>query len=442
VPSGLSTYARIAAGIVLGVLVLHLAISIYYGHEKKVTEAATFATSVAERALDYAEVEKSRPDLVGVFQTPTFSIRAVSAPTPVPARDWPHSEEVRLAVVARLRQLGIADAEAVRVHYDRRGGDDLLQLQLPAGGHWLEARALAPRATGHTVIATFWASVMSLAVLAAMLWATRRFTSYLPRLADAADAIGRTSTFEPLPVDGPRELRRVSTAFNAMQGRVSALLEERMTMLGALSHDVRTLITRVALRVEQMPQAELRERAEEDIDAIARLLDEALAFARDEADPEPTVDLDLPSLLESLVEDERDSGRKATYEGPDTLTIEGQPAALRRAFLNIVDNALRYGGAAAVRLECAGDTAVVDVTDPGEGFAPAETSRALKPFVRLETSRNREMGGSGLGLAIVDNVVRRHHGSLEFARLRPGFRVRVVLPCDQRGTSVHAGHQK
>ncbi len=435
------TFTRIALGIIVAVVVLHLSTSLYYGHEKMVAEAGVFAAGVAERALVVAG-EDLAPELLEVLQTPVFSVRRQLEPAPPLQRVWPHSDETRAAVVARLRQLGFEDAERVRVQFASRRGDNHLLLQMPLAEGWLVVQALSPSASGHTALATFWMTLMTLVVLAVLLLATRRFTSYLPELALAAERVGRDHSLTLLKEQGPRELRRVSRAFNAMQKRVTALLDERNVMLGALSHDARTLVTRLALRLEKAADPELRAKAGEDLQAVTQLLDEALTFARDDASDEDPVDLDLPSLLQTLVDDESDRGAQASYSGPSSLVMSAQPLALRRAFVNLIDNAIRYGGAVRVELARRDGDVVVDVLDPGPGIPASERDRALKPYERLDTSRSRATGGTGLGLAIVANVVRRHHGCLELGGVESGFRVRLVLPDGQVPSRAQASHQK
>jgi signal transduction histidine kinase len=433
----LSTFARIAWGIVRGFVVLHGVTGLYYGHDKMVSEAGLFAASVAERGALLAEHEHTSPELVALLESSFVDVTITSEPTPVPSHVWPHTDEIRDAVVTRLHESGFTAAEAVRVWYAGHRGDNRLFLQLPLANGWLQIQAMHPGVTqGHSMMAIFWTTVMGVVVLLAVLWSTRRVTGHLPQFALAAAQVGRDMALSPLPEKGPKEVRRVSEAFNAMQRRVTRLLEERNSMLGALSHDVRTLVTRLALRLETLEDDAQREKAEADIAAITSLLDDALVFAREDASEEAFRELDLPSLLQSLLDDERALSNRdvpAHYLGPDCLTITAQPGALRRAFANLISNAVRYGGGVTVELRSSPDELVVDVIDPGPGIPVDSRELALKPYVRLESSRNRDTGGSGLGLAIAASVIRRHQGSMEFIDQAAGFTVRVRLkplsPC-------------
>lgn len=231
--------------------------------------------------------------------------------------------------------------------------------------------------------------------------------------------------FAPLPENrGPREVRRASRAFNTMQERVHSLINQRTQMLAAVSHDLRTIATRLQLRIEQIPDENVRAKAENDLDAMTVILDESLAFARDLSITEPMAVLDLRSLLQTVVDDVADIGGDAELQVDTPVRIRGQAVALRRAFMNLIDNAVRYGQCARVTL---GSAAVVEIRDQGPGIAPKDVERALAPFVRLEESRNRDTGGTGLGLAIANNVIQRHGGKLEVSQTPAGFVVRVDL---------------
>ena len=336
-------------------------------------------------------------------------------------------------LLAKLELLGFARTEDVRFWYVNERRETWLVLQLPMSQGLLTVRAEGPRVRGHTVVATFWMTSLAGLILLIVLAATRRYTRVLPELADAAEQIGRTAEPKALEPRGPRELRRLIAAFNTMQARVDRLLKERNTMLGALSHDVRTVVTRLGLRLESLPESEARSACERDIKEIATLLEDSLGYARNEAAGEEMQSVDLQSLLATLADDWADQGLDVTFSGPSPVdmpvVVRAEPAGLRRALQNLIENAVRYGGAARLTLarEASGGVRV-DIVDPGEGIEAGQEERAMAPFERLEASRSRHTGGAGLGLAIARRIIERHRGTLAFSKEADGFRVSVVLP--------------
>ena len=424
-----SLFGRVAFGIVSGFLLLHALTLVYFGHERMVAEAGVFAASTAERALTIAAAARSQPDLLALLSTPSFALSIEETALERPRRVWPHSDEIGEVLLGKLEELDFQGAGQVRFWYVDNRRETWLVLQLPVPEGWLTVRAEGPNARGNTVAATFWMTSLAALILLIVLATTRRYTRVLPELADAAEQIGRAAEPEALESRGPRELRRLIAAFNTMQARVDRLLRERNTMLGALSHDVRTVVTRLGLRLESLPDSEVKAACERDIAEVAALLEDSLGYARNEASGESMEALDLHSLLSTLVDDWADQGADVSFDAAGPVVIAAEPAGLRRALQNLLENAVRYGGAAAVSLSQTGPDGVrIDIRDPGEGFAPEQEEQAMAPFERLESSRNRHTGGTGLGLAIARRIIERHHGTLQFAQEPEGFRVSVSLP--------------
>jgi signal transduction histidine kinase len=419
-------------GIVIGFLLLHSVTLIYYRHERMVDEAGMFAADTAERTLAIAAAARERPELLGVFSNPSFNLSFENVALDPPRRVWPHSEEIGAVIIERLRRLQFGDPESVRFWYSMDASGRSLVLQFPMDERWLVVHSRGHEKAGRSVAAAVWTTFFGGAILLAVLWTTRRFTRGLPRIAQAVERVGRGTELLPLSESGPREIRGLTRSFNAMQSRVNHLLAERNTMLGALSHDLRTLVTRLALRLESLEDQGLLNKVEEDTAAITSLLDEALAYARDEANLESEVRVELPSLIQALLGDRIDSGADAAYSGPESFVLTGGPMALRRLFGNLIDNAIRYGEAVRVGLEHEGAWVRVTIADPGPGIPEADQARAMCPFERLEPSRNRETGGSGLGLSIAQSIVERSGGSLAFRKTDDEFVVEVSLPLPHR----------
>lgn len=424
-----SLFGRLAFGIIAGFLLLHALTLLYFGHERVVAEAGVFAASTAERALTIAEAAEAQPEILALLSTPSFVLSLQQAQLEKPRRVWPHSDEVGAVLLGKLEALGFEGAERVRFWYVDNRRETWFVLQLPMAEGWLTVRAQGPDVRGHTVAATFWMTSLALLILLIVLAATRRYTRVLPELADAAERIGRTAEPKALEARGPRELRRLIAAFNTMQARVDRLLSERNTMLGALSHDVRTVVTRLGLRLESLPETELRSACERDIAELAGLLENSLDYARNEASGETAEQVDLDSLLATLADDWTDQGAAVTFSSSGPLVVQAEPAGLRRALQNLIENAVRYGGSAALAVtKESADEVRIAITDPGEGIEPGQEELAMAPFARLEASRNRHTGGAGLGLAIARRIVERHRGRLAFDRNADGFRVSVFLP--------------
>jgi len=425
---GSSLFVRVALGIVAGFLLLHGGTLTYYNHEKMVDEAGAFAAATGERALTIAEAARQQPNLLELLSTPSFSLSYQEQAVEKPRRVWPHSDEVGAVLRRRLIEQGFPDPEQVRFWYGMDSRGRHLVLQLPVDGRWLVARAEGPIARGHSVAAAFWSTLFGGSILLVVLWTTRRFTRVLPRVAEAAERVGRDTELVRLPEKGPREIRRLTRTFNAMQDRVNGLLAERTAMLGALSHDVRTMVTRLSLRMENLQDETLREKTLQDVATITALLDGALDYARDQSDAGRELPVDLPSMIHSLLDDEADLGAKTEYSGPDSLVVVSEPNSLRRVFANLIDNALRYGGAVSVSVREEEGRLLVDVSDPGPGIPEAQQELALRPYSRLEPSRSRETGGTGLGLSIARSIVEKQGGVLSFIRSESAFTVRVNLP--------------
>ena len=223
--------------------------------------------------------------------------------------------------------------------------------------------------------------MVALLVVLGLVWGAHRTTRPLRRFAEAADRLGLDAGGPPLPERGSRELRNATRAFNRMTARIRRLVDDRTLMLAAVSHDLKTMLTRLRLRAEFIEDGEQKEKAAADLDEMQAMLEATLAFARDDAADERPVAVDLAAMLQSLAADLADAGRAASYDGPDRLTLRGRPVALRRVFENLLDNALRYGGEAAVSLRQADGRAEVRIEDRGPGIPAALQGTGVRPLL-------------------------------------------------------------
>ena len=311
----------------------------------------------------------------------------------------------------------------------------------PPGGHfypdtWLTISAVLPPPTP-------WRSrgfatafiVMTLLGAVMIIWAVRTLLRPVQTLAAAAEALGRdVVTAPPLPEQGPAEIVTAAKAFNTMAARIRRFVEDRTFLLTAIGHDLRTPITRLKLRAEFMEDDEQREKMLADLDEMEAMVAATLAFGRDIGSTETPAPVDLASLLRAILDDQADltpaRQEAITYQGPEHLAVRLRPLACKRAFANLIGNAVKYGDAAHVTLSPPHKGLVrIDIEDDGPGIPETERERVFEPFRRLETSRNRETGGSGLGLAIARNIIRAHGGDIAMLDATPkGLRVRVTLP--------------
>ncbi|HSI17502.1 MAG TPA: HAMP domain-containing sensor histidine kinase [Sphingomonas sp.] len=282
-----------------------------------------------------------------------------------------------------------------------------------------------------------WYVVTLLAMLATILalaWPAwklaRAITRPIRRIAESASEARAGVPLGPMPQDGVGEVRVLSRAISRMHDRLSRHAEGRTTMLAAIAHDLGTPLSRLAFWVEQLPD-EARARANADLEEMRAMLGSVLRFARDESKPATDARIDLGSLLDSLTEDMNIAGAPVALEPGPRAIVRGDAQALRRLFANLVENAIRYGQAAAIKWSMASESVEVTVDDRGPGFAVDDADRLFEPFVRGDPSRNRETGGTGLGLAIVRSIAEAHRGTVSLYNHEGGGRVMVTLPLDR-----------
>jgi signal transduction histidine kinase len=251
----------------------------------------------------------------------------------------------------------------------------------------------------------------------------------LRRLAQAVDEFGRDMTHPPMDESGPSEVRRAAQAFNAMQQRIRGHMAERTQILASVTHDLKTPLTRMRLRLEKCADAALKDRLLADLGFMQTLVEEGLELARSLDASEPAQVVALDALLQSQCDDAADAGWDVVYAGPDDgVLVMGRASALGRVFANLIDNAVKYGQHARVSLERRDGVAQVSIVDGGPGIPEESLQEVLKPFVRLEASRSRDTGGTGLGLAIAANLLRCERGTLSLRnRLEGGLEARVEL---------------
>ncbi len=319
------------------------------------------------------------------------------------------------------------------MHETMHGAPDRVAVWVSVGfadGRWLNLTL--PLAAGESLWAPrfgFSFLVLTALALALSVWAVRRATGPLKAFAAAARNLSADANAAALAEVGPREVREAAQAFNDMRARIRRFVEDRTHMIAAISHDLRTPITRLRLRAELMEDGPPRDKMLADLDEMEAMVSATLAFGRDDAGAKSRLPVDLARLLRELVADGAERGLEAAYAGPESRIVAADALVLKRAFANLLDNAWRYGGAARVALGEHPGRIEVTVDDDGPGVPEPEQENVFRPFYRLEGSRSRETGGAGLGLALARSAILAHGGTIALAnRAHGGLRVSVTLP--------------
>lgn len=298
-----------------------------------------------------------------------------------------------------------------------------------APGVWLNALAPHYAAEALTWRAALGAIAMIGMATLAIAVLVRRLMRPLSALAAAAEQFGRGAQPERVEETGPQDVLRAAQSFNRMQDRIARLVETQRGMLRAVGHDLRTPLTSLRLRAENLPNAPEREKMIETLDDMSVMTEEILCWAKDTASLEPLAAVDLTALIASLADDYAERGAPVSFQDAPATIIRCRRVALRRALGNLIDNALAYGGQARVALAATSEHVVVTVDDDGPGIPDDRHEEILRPFVRMEGSRSRDTGGAGLGLSIVHSIIEGHGGRLSLQnRAEGGLRARIALP--------------
>lgn len=271
-------------------------------------------------------------------------------------------------------------------------------------------------------------ALLLLVMSVALFVTARSFTRPLSDLAQAADRVGRDLRQPKIAERGASEIRDAARAFNTMQDRLQRYLDSRSRVLAAMSHDLKTPLTRLRLQVEMLDDGAAQTRIGKQLDEMESMVHGALALFRGLDDNEAFTPLDINEMLTTLQSEFAEMSAKVTVEGRATRSILGKPQALRRCLTNLIANAVKFGSQATILVED-GASLIIRVRDDGPGIPESELERVFEPFYRLESSRNRDTGGSGLGLSIARDVVQAHGGSLILKNLPVrGLEAVVALP--------------
>jgi signal transduction histidine kinase len=366
------------------------------------------------------------------------------------ARAFP---QLDIASLATAPAATVPEAEDRHLHFlQRRLGDDYRLFAAPGDGEMqklvialpdgemLSAGPLPelrrPPFLGSPWMMTLLFAVISVTLLG--LWAARALTAPLSAFAKAAESFSLNGGASLLPENGPEEIRSVAKALNRMRERITTLIDDRTRMLAAISHDLRTPITRMRLRSEFIEDEAHRGRMLADLDQMRSMLESVLSFLRNDRKLEAMTLVDIASTLQLVTDQFGDMGCKVVYDGPAHALATVRPDDLHRSITNLVENAIRFGGQATIRLRMSAERVTIDVEDDGPGISDALKSNVLEPFVRGDDARNMDdAAGFGLGLSIARAIVLAHGGALSLHDRQPhGLIVRVELPVRQSRQSA------
>lgn len=346
--------------------------------------------------------------------------RIVSAVRPPPRLPDPHGlgppDDPHKIRLGRVR------LERIR----RMGGELIVAVEVPGRG-WVAARAPWPRGDFSLIwqllVQTL---VLYVCTLVPILIVGRRISLPLRDLARAARGFTPGGAMDRVTERGPGDIRAVITAYNGLSERVGAMLDEKDRMLGAIGHDLRTPLAALRVRIESVEDEGDRARMVETIDEMNTTLDDILSLARIGRPSEPVTDVDLAALVDAVVADFDDIGADVTLEEAPRLPMRLRPTLMRRAVRNLIENAVKYGGSAEVRLVQERDSVAITIADHGPGIAEDKLAHVFEAFIRLDESRNRDRGGVGLGLALARAIVREAGGTLTLANRAGGGLVATI----------------
>ncbi|WP_019026430.1 sensor histidine kinase [Colwellia piezophila] len=309
---------------------------------------------------------------------------------------------------------------------------DQLNVAIPLqDGRWLEAMAQPPAISSliNSQNTLVYILTVTLLISAILFWSLRKITRPLAQLTLAATRLGRGQKVATIEQQGPDDIQNTIAAFNLMNERLQRFVSERTHMLAALSHDLRTPLTSMRLRVEVLPESIERDKLLESLNEMTQMSEATLAFISTGRDQESTVKIDIAALLCSVCDDLIEMGEPVQFEYERAIILSCRPIRLKRSFTNLIGNAIKYGKCAQIMIEQQDNTVIITIQDKGPGIPEKYQSKVFEPFFRIESSRSRDTGGIGLGLSIVQQNINSHGGKIALRNNDIGLQVIISLPC-------------
>ena len=421
---------QIAALVVASIIAIHLILAVTFliyrpdrsidrGHSQLTALVQLLgAVPAAGRSQLLADMARAFPQL-SIESLPSGAARVTDDP------DGPNLRTLQRHLGGGYRIFSLAHDEGTRK----------IGIVLPDGA--MISAELLPEQPQRPFWAGPWTATLLFAAISVTLlglWAARALTVPLSSFAKAAESFSLNGTATALPERGPEEIRSVAKALNRMRERITTLIDDRTRMLAAISHDLRTPITRMRLRSEFIEDDVQRSCMLGDLDQMRSMLESVLSFLRNDHKSESMTLVDVAITLQLVADQFADMGHRVAYDGPEHAIATLRPDDLHRSITNLIENAVRVSAEATIRLKMSPDIATIEIEDDGPGIADERKDAMLEPFVRGDDARNmNEAAGFGLGLSIARAIVLAHGGELSLNDRQPrGLIVRIELPVHQR----------
>ncbi|MCK1277186.1 HAMP domain-containing protein [Bradyrhizobium sp. 61] len=423
---------QIAALVVASIVALHLILtaSFLISRPDRAEPPPDAAHQLADAALllngtDASERPRILANIVRAFPKAGIELLAPGTFSVADDSGGPHLRNVRRHLGHQYKVVALAPNFGVhRVAVELPDGS-VIAGRVEQGPH-------PPRFWGGPWMITLLFALISVTMLG--LWAAYALAAPLSSFARAAENFSLDGAADPLPERGPEEIRSVARALNRMHERIARLMSDRTRMLAAISHDLRTPITRLRLRAEFIEDEGNRRRMLIDLDQMRSMLESVLSLLRNDRKIEAVTLVDIASTLQVIADQFGDMGHVVHYDGPASATAAARPDELHRGVTNLVENAVRFGAEVTIRLDVSGTRLVIDVEDDGPGISDARKQEMLEPFARGDDARTMdEHTGFGLGLSIARAIAIAHGGELSLHNRTPhGLIVRMQLPVWQQ----------
>jgi signal transduction histidine kinase len=367
---------------------------------------------------------------------------ASSEPQPLPSptqRHAPQATEPARTAIAAPRSHGSAPIVALPIQPQGKAlfglapapfveGDFVAAMRMD-DGRWAVVQPAAdgfPNAWQKRVLLWF---AVAFALVAPIGWLyARHIVRPLARFTAAAEQLGRDPSAALVALEGPAEIGRAARAFNVMQSRLRSFVDDRTAMVGAISHDLRTPLTRLRFRIEEVDDEAIREGMSDEVAEMEAMITSVLTFIRDASTPNARERLDLGMLVEDVAQDAQMIGSDVKVEALTPAPVEIDVLGMRRLLANLVENAVKYGDRARIRMRVEEDAAIAEIEDDGPGIPEDEMERAFEPFYRASNAAGSGKNGTGLGLAVCRSIARAHGGDVILLRSPDGFAAQLRLP--------------